>query len=226
MTRARVAIWVFAASILLAPAASLAQEASGDSFTVLYPKWDAGGGFAFVFAASEGGASPFRNEEFAAWHLDFGRYITTHVKADLGVALTSSYSYFDGTRVPAPGLPRDVQYLEFVYQTERPTSVSGAVTYQFFENAFVHPYVSGGLRMTWRDERLYRDRESVTVRGVRYEVPGVDIRRTSFITRPLAGVGCKSYFDAHVFMRSEALIAFGPHGYSDATLRIGAGIDF
>ena len=49
---------------------------------------------------------------------------------------------------------------------------------------------------------------------------------TSILPRPFAAIGCKSYFNDRVFVRSELLTAVGPAGYSHLTIRVGVGVDF
>ena len=205
------------ATTALCPRAALAQ-------TVALPKWDINSSFG-ILNAGHSEAEPFSNEETVAWNLDFGRYVTPHIKVDGGLQLTGSQTVGRRT-APIEGLPREFQYFEWALATVRPTVVSGAFTYQFRDNEFVHPYLSAGVQTIWQSEHIVRAAQTIRPRTVDYVIPGIDEHTSSVMARPFVAVGCKSYFNNRVFMRPEVLVAFGPSGYSHSIWRIGAGIDF
>ena len=188
------------------------------------PEWDFGSGFG-ILDAGHREEDPFSDDETVAWNLDAGRYLTPHLKLDGGLMLTPAQTVGRRTR-PIAGLPPEYQYFDWALTTVHPTSVSGALTYQFRDNEFLHPYLSAGVRTIWQAEHTVRVAQTLRLRGVDYAIPGVDERTTSVIARPFVAVGCKSYFNSRVFMRPEVLVAFGPSGYSHSTWRIGAGVDF
>lgn len=151
-----------------------------------------------------------------AGNFDLGRYLTTHVKADFGVTTTHSRNVYD------PGVYSDQVY-SYSLVKARPTTVTGAVTYQFFENVFAHPYVSAGLALT----SIYEERTVYSF------IPPSRINQTTAVSHeqhlqvsPFVAAGYKSYFDERAFMKSELLFAARPDRFSYATLRIGFGIDF
>src|SRR5262249_32867718 len=76
-----------------------------------------------------------------AGNVDAGRYLTTHLKADFGLMTTHSRSVYEYGPYTGPVYSYSILKV-------RPTTVTGAVTYQFFENVFAHPYVSAGLGLT------------------------------------------------------------------------------
>ena len=193
-----------------------------------YPRWDAGGSWGLTFTNHDDLKAFDDNDPAAnALNVDFGRYFTPHLKADVGVMWSQShYLYADPVVRPIPGLPRELSYLEWTPVTITPTTVSTALTYQFRDNELMHPYLSAGVRTIWQATHAERYASTVTIRGIRYDIPAVDERSTSVVARPFVAVGCKSYFNQWVFMRSEWLVAFGPAGYSHSTLRIGTGFDF
>jgi len=201
----------------ISPCAALAQP-------VELPKWDLSSSFG-ILDAGHREADPFSDDETVAWNLDFGRYLTPHLKLDGGLMLTQSQTV--GRRTAAiPALPPEFQFFEWALTTVHPTSVSSAFTYQFRDNELLHPYLSAGVRTIWQVEHTVRVAQTIRLRGVDYAIPGVDDRRTSVIARPFVALGCKSYFNSRAFMRPEVLVAFGPSGYSHSTWRIGAGVDF
>ena len=209
---------------LTLPLDALAQRSAIGVAPVELPKWDISSSFG-VLDAGHREEKPFSSDEAAAWHLDVGHYLTPHLKLEAGLTLTGSQTV--GRRVgPVPGLPREFDIFEWAVATVRPTIISAAFTYQFRDNEFVHPYLSAGVRTIWQAEHTFRAAQTIRPRGVPIFVPGVDARTTSMIARPFVALGCKSYFNSRVFMRPEALVAFGPSGYSHSTWRIGAGVDF
>jgi hypothetical protein len=193
---------------------------------VEFPKWDAGASWGLLFN-NRRDLKAFQQDDGPenAVNVDFGRYFTTHLKADIGLLWSPSH-FADLRVIPVPGLPPEFYFLEWAQVTIRPTSLSVAATYQFRENEFMHPYVSGGVRTIWESIHTVRDGSRRTMRGVTYDIPAVDEREMSVVVRPFVAVGCKSYFNRWVFMRSELLVALGPAGFSHTNLRIGTGFDF
>jgi hypothetical protein len=201
----------------ICPCSALAQS-------VELPRWDISSSFG-ILDAGHREENPFSDDETVAWNLDVGRYLTPHLKLDASLMLTRSQTV--GRRTARiTGLPPEFAYFEWALTTDRPTIVSGAFTYQFRDNEFVHPYVSAGVRSIWQAEHTVRVAQTIRLRGVDYAIPGVDERTTSVIARPFVAVGCKAYFNSRVFMRPEVLVAFSPSGYSHSIWRIGAGVDF
>jgi hypothetical protein len=99
--------------------------------------------------------------------------------------------------------------------------VSATAGYQFFDNVFVHPYITGGVRVASAFEST-----RVTSATFPY-ASSTTTTPATLVTRPVAGGGFKSYFgNGRAFMKSELLMAVGPHGTSHAVLSVGAGIDF
>lgn len=152
-----------------------------------------------------------------AGNLDAGRYLTTHLKVDVGVMTTHSRSVYE---YPTPYA---VPVYSYSVVKVRPTTVASAVTYQFFENVFAHPYVSAGLGLTSMSEE--RTVYSYTTTGRENAAPVVSHERYLRV-RPFAAAGYKSYFNERAFMKSELLFAARSFGFSHATLRVGFGIDF
>jgi hypothetical protein len=209
---------------LLALAITAGSPCTALAQPVELPKWDISSSFG-ILDAGHREEDPFSDDETVAWNLDVGRYLTPHLKLDGGLMLTRSQTV--GRRIaPIGGLPPEFGYFDWALTTVHPTSISGAFTYQFRDNEFLHPYLSAGVRTIWQAEHTLRVAQTIRLRGVDYAIPGVDERTTSVIARPFVAVGCKSYFNSRAFMRPEVLVAFGPSGYSHSTWRIGAGVDF
>jgi hypothetical protein len=100
--------------------------------------------------------------------------------------------------------------------------VSFTASYQFFENVFVHPYLTGGTRVAWISETT-EERSTTSP----YRIVTTSHAPDRAEARPVLGGGFKSYFDnGRVFMRTELLLVVDIHGTSRPILRIGAGVDF
>jgi hypothetical protein len=158
--------------------------------------------------------------------LDAGRYWTSHWKTEGSIAYIPHRQRYGSDLVPVAG--GTLAYAPFETNT-RVTQISAAATYQFFENVFAHPYLSVGARFGIIDFQksrsgaatLYSTRAPVT-----YPIPPLEVRETIVQVRPLVAAGFKSYFDERAFIRSELSSAFGPHGLSQVTVRLGFGVDF
>jgi hypothetical protein len=154
-----------------------------------------------------------------------GYYWTPHLKTDARVMLPRRVSAAYFGEFPVPGLP-DGGYMSTDSTTDIHTLAVGA-SYQFFENTFVHPYVSSGLQLERRREHWFRAEAVHTgyvgpfpSTPVRYPVPGLDARSTRVLVRPYVAGGAKVYFTTRLFTRVEALIGV------TRTYEAGVGLDF
>src|SRR5262245_46334486 len=114
---------------LAAPAAARAQQPQPQ-----LPKWDAGASFGLLFGDGWHPGADSYGEPHAAYHLELGRFWTTHLKSDAAVVLTHRSSDYDYTSFAPGGLG----VYSFTEHERRLTALSGAATYQFFENAMMH----------------------------------------------------------------------------------------
>ena len=100
------------------------------------------------------------------------------------------------------------------------------MTYQFLSNTFMHPYVSGGVRVAMVDEHRFREAFMYQFSNVRYAVPALDERRTLVVAKPFLAAGAKSYLSDTAFVRSEVVGAFRRDGLAQVSLHLGLGLDF
>src|SRR5690242_1226472 len=130
MTRIRM---LLTAALVALPAFASAQQVN--QLVEPFRKWDLGGGLGIRFGERDDAVVPAGN-----WMAEGTRYWTPHVKTSLQVTTagqTSSYGYqYD---------PRAFQSLSSQTNT-RPAAYGVTTGYQFFDNEFVHPYVSAGVR--------------------------------------------------------------------------------
>jgi hypothetical protein len=189
-----------------------------------FPRWDASGSFGMLaLTGSETHSSWADWEQNAEYRFDLGRYWTTHLKTDVAVSMTNGWQDYESVRLSVPGAPNAYAYDRI---TRRLTTIAPAVTWQFRENTFMHPYVSGGVKLNLLDE--HRVRESGTFRSgtVGYTVAPFEERRTAVQARPFMAGGFKSYISRSVFARTEARLAFAEDGVRHVSVIAGVGVDF
>jgi opacity protein-like surface antigen len=156
---------------------------------------------------------------------DVGRYWTSHLKTELSFAYLTGHETYGSDIVPVPN-----GVGQAFYQTDVARKYFGAaVTYQFLDNVFAHPYVSAGVRTSIFDRHKVRNPSAwVSDRFLsrEYPIPPLDTRDRDVQTRPYVAAGFKSYFDERTFIRSELSTAFSDRGPVHWALRLGFGIDF
>ena len=204
---------------------AFAQQTTPKTEKLKYHKWDAGGSLGVLVAGPErlggqGTSSCICGGQGVDWagNFDFGRYFTQHLKAEAGLMWTPqrhlyNYNYTYPISFPATSSERNVQL----------TTISGAFTYQFFENVFAHPYVSAGVHVTLFSEKT----QTETYYPNFSASPTFSSSSRNYTeARPFVAAGFKSYFNERVYARSEILAAFDQDGFSHATARLGIGFDF
>jgi len=159
-----------------------------------------------------------------------GRYLTSHLKVELGVRGPMQSSFYETDLVPVPALTGGFGWSS-VDVNVRVFSVAPAVTWQFLDNTFAHPYLSVGVAMDVMDVHRFRPARTETDyrgrTGVRYDVPAIDTRDTEFIARPFVAVGSKSYFsNGRWFVRPEIQVGTSKSRVSAVSMRLGVGVDF
>jgi hypothetical protein len=201
--------------VLLALAWALPAEAIAQTPTAANPfrKWDIGGTLAIRFGEKDDAVIPA-----GAWTAELGRYWTPHVKASFAVMTAGQKTYGSG------GYAYDPRALTSSYSRSvtQPAAFAASATYQFFDNEFVHPYVSAGARVasTSTTTEVYSSRSP-------YGLLSSSTTPDHLEARPIIGGGFKSYFvNGRAFMRSELLMSVDQHGSGHAILQIGAGVDF
>ncbi len=212
-----------AAMVLCAPA--FAQQTAPNTEKLKYPKWDAGGSLGLLMAGrgklgGQGGSECYCGGESVAWagNVDFGRYFTQHLKAEAGLMWTTERYFYHSSSTYPQTFP-----ITYTSRSVQPTTFSGAMTYQFFENVFAHPYISAGVHVT-----SFSEETQTTVYNPNFSTPPTQSSssRKYMEARPFVAAGYKSYFNDRVYMRSEILAAFDKDGFSHATARLGFGFDF
>lgn len=155
----------------------------------------------------------------------FGWYWTDHLKTEIDVGATSAAELYSGEPVIVSG---QTTYLSFRQKFQTRT-VAAAQQYQFYRNAWFHPYLAAGVEMSWerlerRDEPLFFydpvTRQSRTARQARTRAPVKSLEG-----RPFAATGFKAYMTERSFFRGDLRLAMRS-GVDEVLLRFGFGMDF
>jgi len=235
-TRRRISLNLMVAAVVLLATQAAAQSAVQDTIPsgparslvpASYPRWEAGGGLALLAISTSDTSAPWQTwQQKGEFRADFGRYWTTHLKTEAAVSVTNQWHDYESVFIPIPGQP--VPGYSFTEVERRLIAVAPAVTWQFRENAFMHPYVSAGAKVGFLREDRFRQRRTDILPGGRgtYEVPGLDEQRMTVVARPFVAGGFKSYLSRTTFVRSEVRVAFAEDGVRQFSLGIGFGVDF
>ena len=217
--------------LFLALLASPAQAQRVAPDGVPYRAWDLDFGAGVHFSdrrdASIDRRDSFSNgwESYGSVTADLGYYFTDHRKVEVGFA---TFSTGDDVTDDPFVLPDGRTVQAFRQLQVRQTQVVVAATYQFLENGFTHPYISGGLRVGVLDIHSSRYPWGY-IAGTSFtqvEVPPDPQHVFELRARPFIAVGSKSYFNERVFVRPEFAAAVNSGGLSQVALRLGAGVDF
>jgi hypothetical protein len=146
----------------------------------------------------------------------FGWYWTDHLKTEVDGGVTTGADLQVYTPTVIDGR-QSTLYSTYTIGTRR---LAISQQYQFYRNVWFHPFVSGGLDLTW--ERTRRQDEIYSLQPVRTQPFDT---QTELLVRPFATVGFKAYFTPRAFFRTDMKIAFD-EGVDEALLRFGLGVDF
>ena len=164
-------------------------------------------------------------DTFAA-SADLGRYWTTNFKTEIGATFTTEGGVYSQEQLPVP----NPSFPAFFSREHRYAvqAVTLGATYQFFENAWVHPFVGGGVQLAWERHHAETPFPLVFGRdGRALPVPPTDnARRTTFDPQPFLSCGAKFYVSERGFIRSDVTAVVDGGRATRASWRIGAGIDF
>jgi hypothetical protein len=178
--------------------------------------WDVGA------TAGSFGSLPSIPEQtyFDDWYFDFrqavsiGRFWTEHVKTEVEFANTGEGSRYTQSYAQVPGVPP--QYPIASEDSYRLRQVSARVVYQFFENAWAHPYVFGGMGLdierlrTRVPEQYYYS--SVDPRFPANRILITPAKETGPVTTwraaGILGAGAKLYMTPRAYFNPAAITSF------------------
>jgi hypothetical protein len=214
--------------VLGSPGPALAQTAASPP-----PRWDFSGmGGLFLGRPAESSEELQYDRWYQAGTLavTVGRYLTPHVKIEAEGIVAGEGERYVTRFVQVPGAP--VPYPISSDQFIRINSLSGAVVWQFFENQWVHPFVSAGAALDFDRERrhtwaqsYYRGDPRAPGNEVPIAIEATEDLGTTRRPRGTVAAGAKIYITPRAFFRTETRIGFSPRS-GHVALRVGFGTDF
>ena len=138
--------WIFAILLLsaVAQAPAFAQATAGNQMPEP-PRWDLNLSAGLFNGRPGQEAGGYQDE----WYFDgryaaaIGRYWTEHFKTELEFATTGEGRRFTQISLPVPGRP--YPYPVSIEEYRRLQQVSARAVWQFYDNAWVHPYLNVGV---------------------------------------------------------------------------------
>ena len=159
-----------------------------------------------------------------------GRHLTPHVKAEIELTTSSEGRRFVERYIQLPNYPYPLPLGS--EQFTRIHELGLALTYQFFENEWVHPFVQIGSALDVDRVRTHTWTQGLYTGDPRQ--PGTQVLisgdadtgpRSTIHARAVAGAGAKLYVTPRAFIRTDARFAAGGHG-QHLVMRAGIGIDW
>jgi hypothetical protein len=161
--------------------------------------------------------------------LTLGRYLTPHLKVEVEANAAHAASQFRERLVNVPGYP--FPYPTGSEVTTATRSLAAALTWQFRDNEWFHPFVQAGVSGDF-DRVTVRTWEQIFYGDVRGGAPPVRVAEervegptTTTTVRGLVAGGAKVYFTQAAFVRTDARWTFDRERHNVA-LRLGVGVDF
>lgn len=205
--------------IVFIPAAARAQTG-----------WDvaATGGLFAGHVPRDAGAAGYQERWFqnVQGGVVLGRHLTRHLKLEIETTGTTGGPQFRERLVTVPGQP--YPYFAGSEVSTSVRSIATAVTWQFRNNEWVHPFVQAGLTTdfdhvttrTW-EQFVSGDRGTPPQRVFEERIE----RETTTHVRAALGGGAKLYFTSRGFVRTDARWTFDTRRHNIA-MRVGVGLDF
>jgi hypothetical protein len=119
---------------------------SANAQTLAQPKWDVGSSVGLLSASPRPSDEPYGSDWYfeGRYAVSIGRYWTEHLKTEVELVTSGEGERFAQRYSTAPGVP-PYSYPYTVQERHTLRQVSGRMVWQFFENAWVHPYIFGGV---------------------------------------------------------------------------------
>ena len=191
----------------------------------VFPRWDVSGSLGMLNISTADSGRSWRGwDQRFEYRADLGRYWTTHARTELSVGTSNGWEDYDVAPFPVPGVAAPIYAATDIER--RLTTVAPAFTWQFRENSFLHPYISGGVKLGILEEHRVRTPDLYRFGPQGVLVPPLDERTTRVLARPFAAGGFKSYLSRSVFVRTEGRVGVGPSGPRQVSILAGVGFDF
>jgi hypothetical protein len=211
---------------LLTPTAAWAQAAAPES-SATAPQFDATGYVAWF----RGNRGDIGGDTFRDWYTagllgaGIGRYWTEHLKTEAEVAVTGR-----GNLVSFEDLHGEPSVSRYVYRnhTYQVHTLSLVQSYQFRQNAWVHPFVGVGIDVDWERRTVEGSVQVTDSRGEQPRFSSEPLPRdvdTRVVGRAVAIAGFKAYVARYAFFRTDVRASLA-NGLDHVAWRFGFGWDF
>lgn len=224
----RIVLCLGAAVLLLGAGTGESFAQQGKDAGTWQARFDVAAGIGWMNARPQDGNEQwFSNHWYndALWYgVEGGYFFTENLKLELGAATASEGRFW--TTATAPRGPLE-SYLSSEH-AHRVRTFSAGVTYQFGRNAWVHPYIGGGVDID-RDRIRTRSwvQPAYDPRTGTYQPPYQlpDVVTTETVARPYGMGGVKVFFNQKVFFRADVKAA-GRNDLDKVLARVLVGADF
>lgn len=151
-------------------------------------------------------------------------YWTQHWKSEVDLSATSTADTYYTRPIVIDGF-HNFQAVQSSFERQ---TVGLSLQYQYFRNAWFHPYLGAGAnlareRRTDRFEPLFDFHAGPVPRLIREG--RIEGPVTEWTVRPFVAAGVKAYVTRRTFFRGDLKLAF-LGGLEDSALRAGFGVDF
>ena len=220
---------VFLSVLAFVPASALAQTSTHPAPM----QWDVAGSVGlFSGYTPRPGIFAYQETWFHSPHaaVTVGRYLGRHAKIEFEGSTTGGGTMFREhlTTVPGYAFPYPIgsQVTTAVH------AVAAALTWQFLDNQWVHPFVQAGVSgdiervtvRTWEQDFIGQPSRSLPPERIRVSEDAL-VKTTNSHVRALVGGGAKVYVTPRAFVRTDARWTFDRERHNLA-VRIGVGTDF
>jgi hypothetical protein len=196
------------------------------------PKWDAGASVGLLSASPSPVDEPYGGDWYfeGRYAVSIGRYWTDHLKTEVELLTSGEGERFTQRYSSVPGAA-PYSYPYSVQESHTLRQVSGRLVWQFFDNAWVHPYVFGGVvydaerRETYIPQQYYypdpRNQSPPQVLAPATNTGPETVHRVGGI----AGVGAKIYLSRNAFFNTAFVMSHAKPART-ASIIGGFGVDF
>jgi opacity protein-like surface antigen len=195
--------------------------------------WDAGATIGSFGASPQTPPATYNDEWYfnARYAVAIGKYWTDHIKTELEFSGSGEGSRYVQRFVDVPGVPP--HYPIGAQEYSRLQQASARVVYQFYDNAWVHPYVFGGVGLDM-DRRRTRVAEQYFYPSSGAFNPANRILvtraietgpKTEFRPAGILGAGAKMYMTPKTYFNAAAITSFG-QATRTISFVAGFGLDF
>lgn len=196
-------------------------------------QWEVGGGVGWLQVRTGEISTPcscspqiWNDEGVAEFRVDLARSIAKGFNSGISVGAATPFHDPETDPVVVDGVTR----FAGMERTARATTVSPSISYEIATGPRLKVFFSSGARTAIvREHRVRMSGTYVFHTGGRtdeFVIPPFEERRTVVLTRPFGAVGLKAYVSPRTFIRTEALVAFGSAGLTQAVAHVGVGVDF